>query len=290
MKLIDTGLRKQPFTTHGQPLITVPYASQKAAFRFLHDTQFHDRGLGLFHGPALSGKTTILRRFMSSLPDHYAVAITDGAGVQAASLLTDVLSQFGYAAGFDSSRERFNMIKVFARQQAGNDRAPLLIIENAHAMSPILFDLLVEFSELRVSHRCAMRIVLASDRPILPLIRAMNLDSISARVTGKFLLRPLMPPETTRYLHLKLKSGGCESPGDVLPPPVCHRLHDASGGWPGMIDRMAVRTLAQAQRCPARIEDVPQQARPAGNAINSHVAVRGGTNRPLQNPSGRCVA
>ena len=83
MKLTDTGLRRQPFLTHGKPLVTVPYAAQKAAFRFLHDTHFHDRGLGLFHGPPLSGKTTILQRFMSSLPGDYAVAVIDAAGAEA---------------------------------------------------------------------------------------------------------------------------------------------------------------------------------------------------------------
>ena len=279
MKLTDTGLRRQPFLTHGKPLVTVPYASQQAAFQFLHDTHRHDRGLGLFHGPPLSGKTTILKHFTSSLPDDHAFAVTNAAGATLADILEDILGQFGYDAGFNSARERFNMIKVFARQQAGNDRAPLLVIDNAHTMSPALFDLLKEFAELRIRHRCAIRMVLASDRPISPLIRATGLKSIEARVTGQFLLRPLTAMETTGYLHKKLKSGGCGAPADVLPVPVCSRLHEASGGWPGMIDRMAMRTIAQAQRCPVRVEDVPPPAKPGG-----HGEGRPAMLRPVPNP------
>jgi hypothetical protein len=136
----------------------------------------------------------------------------------------------------------------------------LLIIENAHSMNPILFDLLTEFAELRARHKCAMRILLASDQPLSPVIRAMGPGSLSTRVTGQFLLQPLTPRETTNYLHRKLKAGGCNTPADVMPNSVCYRLHEASGGWPGKIDRMAVHTLANAQRCPVRVEDVPQRA------------------------------
>jgi type II secretory pathway predicted ATPase ExeA len=267
-------------------LVTVPYASQQAAFRFLHDTHGHDRGLGLFHGPPLSGKTTILQHFTSSLPDDYAVAVTNASGATIAHILQDVLGQFGYGAGFNSARERFNMIKVFARQQAGKDRAPLLVIENAHTMSPVLFELLNEFAELRIRHKSAIRVVLASDRPLSPLIEATGLRSIAARVTGKFLLRPLTAMETTGYLHQKLKGGGCRAPADVLPVPVCSRLHEASGGWPGMIDRMAVRTIAQAKRCPVRVEDVPPPEKtgslPEGRPAKLHPVP---TARPVESKS-----
>ena len=63
MKLSDTGLRIQPFRTHGKPLEVVPYASQKNALKFLQQTLANKRGSGLFHGPSLSGKTTIIQRF-----------------------------------------------------------------------------------------------------------------------------------------------------------------------------------------------------------------------------------
>ena len=87
MKLADTGLRKQPFRTQGKPLVLVPYASQKNAIQFLTETRSNKRGLGLFHGPPLSGKTTIVQGFASSLPPGHAVAIVDGARIDPAAFL-----------------------------------------------------------------------------------------------------------------------------------------------------------------------------------------------------------
>ena len=79
MKLADTGLRKQPFRTHGKPLVLVPYAAHRKAIRFLDDTRVNKQGLGLFHGPPLSGKTTIVQQFANSLPRDTRLRLSDGA-------------------------------------------------------------------------------------------------------------------------------------------------------------------------------------------------------------------
>ena len=258
MKLSDTGLRRQPFRTHGKPLVLVPYASQKAAIRFLNQIRFNDRGLGLFHGPPLSGKTSIVHQFAGMLPHEYAVAIVDGARTDSAVILKSVLSQYGYEHGFNTTSERFSMIRVFAMQQAASGQAPVLIIENVHAMSPVLLEMLCELAEMTVDGTSALRIILVSDRPMLPIVQAPAMRSISDRLTGKFLLKPLTRVETATYVHKKLESGGCNDPGAVMPPAVCARLHSASGGWPGVIDRLAIMAFAKAERPPLRVDHIPR--------------------------------
>ena len=263
MKLADTGLRRQPFRTHGTPLVLVPYASHKSAVRFLNTTRNDDHGLSLFHGPRLSGKTSIIRGFTASLPVDFAFAVVNGADIQADTMLRYILSQFGYDRGFGLTSERFSMIKVFAIQQAANDCAPLLIIENAHAMNPLALEMLCELADLTVNGKSALRIILVSDRPMMPMVRAPAMQSISNRVTGKFLLQPLTRKEAANYVYTKLKSGGCDNPQAVVPPAVCNQLHTVSGGWPGMIDRLTLMALSKADRCPLRIEHIPQQQPPA---------------------------
>ena len=259
MKLSDTGLRIQPFQTHGKPLVVVPYDSQKAAIRFLARVRSDDHGLGLFLGPPLSGKTSVIEQYRKSLSDHHSVAVIDGAGKNPAILFQEILEQFGYDQGFSTTNERFSMIRVFAMQQTATSEAPLLIIENAQAMSPIVLELLCDLAELRVSGKSALRIVLASSKPLTPIIEAPAMQPISKRVTGRFLLQPLTQAETTYYVYKKLKSGGCTNPQYLVSREVCDRVHSASGGWPGMIDRVAMMTIANARSLPLRVEHVPGQ-------------------------------
>jgi type II secretory pathway predicted ATPase ExeA len=263
MDLATTGLHKQPFRTHGAPLVWVPYASQQAAVRFLEAIRTNARGLGLLHGPPLSGKTSIIRHFTTSLPEDQAVAIVDGAGMRANVLLQDMLKQFGFDLDLRSTNERFNMVKVFAMQQAANDRAPLLVIEKAHQLKPDALSVLCELAVLAVKRNSALRIVLASDQPMSPIVQASAMRPISDRLTGQFLLQPLTRPETTHYVYKKLISGGCGDPGGVLPRAVCDALHAASGGWPGIVDRLALLTLARAESFPVRVEHIPRRPKAA---------------------------
>ena len=112
MELADTGLQVQPFRTHGKPLEVVPYAAYRNAIRSLDEIRVNKHGLGLFHGPPLSGKTTIVQRFASSLPSDHTVAVVDGACSDPAALLKQILSQYGYDHGVDTASERFSMIGV----------------------------------------------------------------------------------------------------------------------------------------------------------------------------------
>jgi type II secretory pathway predicted ATPase ExeA len=260
MKLEDTGLRKQPFRTQGTPLVLVPYASQKNAIRFLAKTSSDKRGLGLLHGPSLSGKTTIVQRFAKSLPSGHAVAVVDGANADPDKLLKAILGQYGYDQGFNSASERFNMIRVVALQQAASAEAPVLVIENVHKMSPVLLELLCELADMSVDGTSALRIILVGDKSQLPVFKVPAMQSIEKRLTGKFRLKPLTRTETATYAHQKLKSGGCRDPKTVMPPAVCDRLHSASGGWPGVIDLLAMMALATAEHIPLDVDHIPDNA------------------------------
>jgi len=258
MKLADTGLRKQPFRTHGKPLVLVPYASQRNAIRFLGKISSNKRGVGLLHGPSLSGKTTIVQRFASSLPRDHAVAVVDGAHTDPAKLLKTILGQYGYDHGFNTDSERFNMIRVVALQQTATGQAPVLVIENVHRMSPVLLEWLCELAEMSVDGASALRIILVGDKPSLPIFKVPAMQSVERRLTGKFRLKPLTRTETATYAHKKLRSGGCHDPKAVMPPAVCDRLHSASGGWPGVVDLLAMMALANAEHIPLLVEHIPE--------------------------------
>ena len=250
MELGEAGLQEQPFRTHGRPLVFVSYASQENAFDFLNETYNKDRGLGLFQGPSLSGKTAIIRHFAETLSEDDAVAVVDGAGLNTTALLEAVLSQFGYDLQFSSVNELISMVKVFVLQQTASDHAPLLIIENTHALNPSALRVLCELSSLKIRAKSALRLILASDRSISSIVKAPAMASISQRLTGDFHLEPMTTYESTDYLHAKLRAGGCFDPLAVLPEDVCQDLHIASGGWPGVLDRLVLLALAKAERCP----------------------------------------
>jgi general secretion pathway protein A len=256
MELNAAGIKEQPFRTHGDPLHFVAFQAQADAERFLHNVCKHPHGLGLFQGPSLSGKTTILRHFAETLDEDRSVAIVNGSRRDLRALLDSILLQFGFSVKLDSVNEQLNMLRVYVTQQASCHSAPLLVVENTQTLNPDELQILCNLAELRTRHQHALRLVLSGDRCIAPIVRAPAMECIGKRLTGDFHLSPMEDYETLTYLHAKLRAGRCEDPASVLPESVCETIHKASGGWPGVVDRLVLLALARATSCPLKPGDI----------------------------------
>ncbi len=272
MDLGAAGLSEQPFRTHGRPLSTVSYASHLDAIEMLRETYAASSGLSLLQGPMLSGKTTIIRHFVDTLPDECAVAVIDGKGLNTANLLEAVLRQFGYVLDHSSPTELMGLLRVFALQQAASDQPPLLVIENTRALKASALRALCELADLDIRGTKALKIVLVSDRPLHKLVQAPAMKPIAKRLTHDFHLRPMTNEEAMEYLHTKLRAAGSQVPEAIFPIAVCTELWRASGGWPGILDRIALLSLARAETLPVPQEQVERPVLPHGTWSDAELA------------------
>lgn len=280
MDLGAAGLNEQPFRTHGRPLSTISYASQKTALEVLEETCAAPNGLSLLQGPTLSGKSTLIRFFVDSLPEEYSVAVVNGKGLNTSRLLEAVLRQFGYVIEHSSTNELLGLLRVFAVQQTSSQEPPLLVIENTHELNPSAMRALCELANLNVQGKSALKIVLVSDRPLRKMIDSPEMECLARRLTHDFHLRPMNNEEAMEYLYAKLRAAGSEVPEFVFPIAVCTELWRASGGWPGIIDRLALLSLAKAETLPIPLEKIEQPVLPQGtwdDAEKAEVAQRSTT-------------
>ncbi len=264
MDLRAAGLSKQPFPSHGKPMAVVAYRSQHEALDVLRETLEHPTGLSLLQGPSLSGKSVLVRSFRESNDHDCAVAIVDGMGLNTTRLLAAMLHQFGYDTDLSSANELLGLLRVFTMQQAASSHAPMLIVENTHELNPSALRALCELAELRVRWGSALKIVLVGDRSLAPMIDAPAMEAIARRVLHDFHMRPMTREETRDYVHEKLIAAGAEFPAFIFPTAVCDELWRASGGWPGIIDRVALLAIARAETLPVSADDVEHPTLPNG--------------------------
>jgi general secretion pathway protein A len=274
MDLGSAGLLEQPFPTHGKPLATLTYASKEAALEVLKNTREHPTGLSLLQGPTLSGKSTLIRGFVDSMHEDYSAAVIDGRGLNTTNLLISVMRQFGYNPELSSANELLGLVRVFALQQAASHEAPLLIIENAHELNPSAMRTLCELAELRVQRNSALKFVLVSDQSLQTIMAASAMEPMRRRVMHDFHMRPMNRDETKRYLHTKLAAAGSDYPAYIFPDEVCRDIWRASGGWPGIVDRVALLALAASETLPVSVSNVEHPALPLGTwADDGHTDV-----------------
>ena len=264
MELGAAGLSEQPFPTHGKPLTIVSYASKVAAIEMLRNTLEHPTGLSLLQGPSLSGKSTLIRTFIESLPEDCSTAVIDGKGLNTTNLLISVLRQFGYVLELSSANELLGLVRVFALQQAASHQSPLLVIENAHELNPSALRTLCELAQLRVRATSALKLVLVSNRSLKSIMASQAMAAMAKRLVHDFHLRPMNREETRHYLHSKLRAAGSDYPEFVFPDVVCRDIWSASAGWPGIADRVALLALAQTATLPVAVMDVEHPTLPSG--------------------------
>ena len=264
MDLGAAGLLHQPFPSHRESSANASYASQQHALKVLQETLETANGLCLLQGPSLSGKSTVIRKFADSLSDNIAVAVVDADKMNTAGLLEAVLRQFGYVLEHGSATELLAMLRVFAMQQTVSQQPPLLIIENTQNLNPGALRALCELAALKVRRANAMKMVLVADCSLKPMLETAPMEPIRKRVTHSYHLRPMTADEAREYLHLKLLVAGCNAPESIFPTPVCTELWRASGGWPGILDRLALLTLSKAEELPVTVELIESPVLPDG--------------------------
>ncbi len=262
MDLEAAGLTRQPFRTHGRPLAVVSYASHRDGLKVLAGVHALPHGLALIQGPRLAGKSILIEHFIASLSDDCEAAVVDGRGRGPTELIEDMLGQFGYELEHVSENELYALLRVFVMQQAHAHEPPMLFVDNAHALNPNALAALCDLADLQVADRSAVKIILVSNRSLKRIINAPAMHSMAARLTHDFHMRPMTEAEVTEYLHAKLMLAGSQRPDAIIPLGLCSELWEASGGWPGIADRLALLALAKADRLPLSSAHLERPALP----------------------------
>ena len=266
MDLAAAGLREQPFRTQGKPEPIVTYASHLEGLEAIRTACKKPTGLALLQGPPLSGKSTLIENLVDSRDADQECAVVDGTGLNTTTLFESTLRQFGYEADFGTDNELLAMIRVFALQQATKYQPPLLVIENTHRLNPSALRALCSLAELKCIRAnrlmSALKVVLVSDRSLDSIIEAPAMAAIERRVAVNYQMRPMSCDDAKEYLREKLRRAGSSIPEYVFPNSVCVELWDSSGGWPGVLDRIAQLALSRAEALPVAISAIERPALP----------------------------
>jgi type II secretory pathway predicted ATPase ExeA len=266
MDLAAAGLSDQPFPTRGTPESIVSYASHIEALEAILTACNKPHGVALLQGPPLSGKSTLVRHLVNSLDVDQEFAVVDGTGLNYTTLLESALREFGFDAEFDCDNELLAMLRVFSMHNATNHRSPLLVIENAHRLYPSALNALCSLAELRSRKEnqliSALKILLVSDRSLDSIVETPAMGAIADRVAVNFHMQPMSCDDASEYLREKLRRAGSQAPEYVFPNSVCAELWEASGGWPGVLDRIALLALSRSDSPPVGIAVVQQLTSP----------------------------
>lgn len=155
------------------------------ALEYLQQSLDQKRPLAFITGQRGSGKAMLLRRFLQYRTDG-PVAFSKTPTESPEAFLESILLQFGLETRDSSLNELRSLAMVFFRHQASKGSRPIIVVENAQACGPLVFELIEIFSRLEIDGEPALLFILTgtrdlTDRPDVPQTAdRCDLDALNA--------------------------------------------------------------------------------------------------------------
>lgn len=194
------------------------------------------KGLAVLIGGLGTGKTTLARRLLESLPeDEYesALLVIIHSDVDSTWLIKRVASQLGVETHSDSKVEILSQLyaKLVEISEAGK-KAVILIDEAQMLKNPQIMEEFRGLLNLELPDKKLLSFVFFGLPELEDCLKAD--PPLAQRVAVKFKLEPFKPETTSAYIHHRISLAGVDEP--LFTKDACSAVHKHSSGIPRLIN------------------------------------------------------
>jgi type II secretory pathway predicted ATPase ExeA len=249
------GLVQRPFRcTVGNGGAWYPAPGHELALSRLAETISEDEGLALLTGDPGTGKTLICRRLLERIGhDANQIYLTNGRFADPTSFLQTIL--YDVSLPYEGKREQELRLVLtdFLLEQFAGGRRTVLVIDEAHHLSPDILEEVRLWGNLEGDDARALQIVLAAQSLVLERLQAPSLATLSQRLTVRLRLDPLTIDQSAGYVSHQLRvAGGAR----LLSEEALDLLCRAGKGVPRILNQLADQALRVACAAGATAVDV----------------------------------
>lgn len=240
------GLKEIPFSIAPDPRYLYMSDGHREALAHLLYGMNSDGGFVLLTGEVGTGKTTVCRRLLESVPQDAEIAFILNPKLTVSELLASVCDEFGvsYPEGNASIKVFVDRISAYLLGACESGKRAVLIIEEAQNLSPEVLEQLRLLTNLETDRRKLLQIILLGQPELREILGRPELRQLSQRITARYHLGPLSKKEAGGYISHRLGIAGCRA--QLFPPDVIKRIFRLSSGVPRVINVICDRALLGA--------------------------------------------
>ena len=239
------GLTRSPFARLSDPTEIYDVEQYTLLMSYLDRAARETDHLVVLRGADGSGKTTLLNRYVAGLSDETYYATVDETCSDETDFYCAFLRQLGFndITGKPGELRRITTEFLVHRAKAGD--TVLLIIDNAHHVSPSVLEQLRRIAETTVDERRVISAVITGNSHIRRIIDSPAMQQLRFRDVVDFHIRVYSETETADYVRHRLSLAGGSAP-DILADDAYPMIHRFTGGIPGQINRLCELLLVEA--------------------------------------------
>jgi len=209
----------------------------------------------LLTGDIGSGKTTLLRHFLRQTGEDITVGLISNAHGGFRSIHPWALSALGIVPHDDSDIAQYEALIDFFVQEYAKRRRTLLIVDEAHNLSPSILEELRLLSNVNSDKDISLQVLLIGQPELRSKLEQRELEQFAQRVSVECHLGPLDPQDARSYIEHRLAVAG----GDpaLFDAEAAAFIHGRAGGIPRLINQLCDLALVYAFAEQRRTIDVP---------------------------------
>ncbi len=204
MYLQHFGLEKGPFSLTPDPRFLFLTAKHREALAALLFAVTERKGFMVMTGDAGTGKTTLVRKLLLSIPITCAqFSVIVNPALNRSEFLESVLMDFGVESVPESKAMRLSILKKFLLRAHGEGKTSVLVIDEAHLLTAELTDEIRLLSNFETSEQKLLQIILAGQNELNAVLNLESMRQVKQRVAIRMHIEPLPAPEVKRYLQTR---------------------------------------------------------------------------------------
>ncbi|WP_462150768.1 ExeA family protein [Pseudoalteromonas xiamenensis] len=239
------GLSEKPFSIAPNPEYLFLSERHKEALAHLQYGLGDAGGFVLLTGEVGTGKTTITRTLLSSLPENTEVAFILNPTLSAHELLESICDELTIPVEKGATLKQLTdsiKAKLLANHAAGGHT--MLIIDEAQHLAPEVLEQLRLLTNLETDHKKLLQIVLVGQPELQQLLQRTELRQLAQRITARYHLLPLTQVQVFDYIQHRLHKAGCNKA--LFEPMAVELMYELTAGIPRLINLLADRCLLGA--------------------------------------------
>ena len=264
------GFKCKPFhiTPDQEFLYMTP--AHKEALACMEFGLLTDTGIILITGEIGTGKTTLIRRFLIELPDDAGAACILNTNITAEQLLAMLLQEFGIGNDYRSKAQAVKDIQTGLQAMWVKKERPVLIIDDAHNLSPKALEEVRWLSNLQDDRRMLVQVILVGQPELKTKLAQPAMASLVQRISVNFHLGAFSREEVGAYIAHRLSLVG--GSGKLFTEAAVDLIHEKSRGIPRIINLLCDHSLMYAFADDAWIVELPSVEQAVAASIQSSLA------------------
>ncbi|MCK5191928.1 MAG: AAA family ATPase [Methylococcales bacterium] len=230
------GFQEKPFKLTPDPAFLYLSKQHEMALSMLNYGLQNEAGITVITGEVGAGKTTLIREVLRNINKEVEVGLITNAHNGFGDLLQLVLMAFDITTETLDKASRYKVLTDFMINNYANNRATVLIVDEAQNMDVDTLEELRLISNINVDKHLVLQLVLVGQPEFLEKLQRDDLRQLAQRVSVDYMIKPLGYKETKAYIkHRLVIAGGKENIIDKYAIAVVYYY---SGGIPRLINTL----------------------------------------------------